>query len=332
MLLLVYGWYGRHNLGDQLMSRALRALFEPRGCELRFVDRLRGRDVSDCDGVVFGGGSILFDAPDVDPVALSALLARARPVFYLGIGAETGVHPTHRALLSVSKAVVVRSPESLEVLPSAQLATDLVYSLPVTEALPEAGSGLLVVPNVEVVPMHSSPHWAHVGWERFKDELAQALDVLIEEHGIRPSFLLMCRNDRMDDAWPAAEVVARMANRRTDFETIRVADDDLDGALKAIGRHACVVTQRYHGIVLAQLAGVPHVSVAHHDKLKQAWPELGTQVTYHGVTKKQLVQSVSCAASLPRVRPNVDAKVYDQVADAVVTTLVEGRNARGKEG
>lgn len=323
MLLLVYGWYGRHNVGDQLMALALRRMFEPLGCTLRFVPRLTVSDVEASGGVVFGGGSILFDAPDADEGAIAALLRRDRPAFYLGVGAETGIHEVHRSLLSVARVVTVRSLESLQGIKGARLVPDLVYSLPVGPVRFEGNGGLLVVPNVEVVPTHSSPHWAHVGWERFKDELAQALDVLIERHSMWPSFLLMCRNDRMDDAWPAQEIVARMENRSPGFDMIRPELDDVAGVLEATSQYTCVLTQRYHGIVLAQMAGVPHVSVGHHDKLKQAWPDFGSKVTYHGVTKRQLVNAVSYASILQREQAVRDTGSFERIAAEVVEAMKE---------
>jgi polysaccharide pyruvyl transferase WcaK-like protein len=328
MLLLVYGWYGRANSGDQLMAAALDRLFVPRGCELRFVGKLKESEVKECDGVIFGGGSILFNAPDSEPKALEALRSGARPIFYLGVGAETGIHPVHAELIDRAHVVAVRSPESLDAVPSARLAPDLVYSLPRLRRPKDPDRGLLVVPNIEVVPQHTAPYWAHIGWERFKDELAQALDQLIEERQLRPSFLLMCRNSTMDDAWPAQEIIARMTRRSTEFELIRAPLNDLRSLAHVMARHRVVLTQRYHGIIAAQLAGVPHVSVHHHDKLKQAWPDIGGKVPFHGVTKKQLVQSVEYAASLNREQLTVDAGVYDVIADDVVAAVAAERSKR----
>lgn len=318
MRVLVYGWYGRGNSGDELMGRALRSMFEPKGIELCFVPQLTFADVMSSDAVIVGGGSILNAAPIADPEALDALLQGKRPVFYLGVGMETAIDPAHVQLLKVSRFTSTRSTTWPNWVPNVYPMPDLAYALgsAAPSDAPEHRS-VLVVPNLEVVPRWTDPHWMHVAWERFKDELAQCMDELVEG-GATLGFLLMCQNRVMDDAWPAHELVARMKRRSTTFSMERAADDAA-AVLRTIAGHSLVITQRFHGIVLAQMAGVPCVAVGHHDKLRDVNPFDGTFVAYHGCNKAQLHEAIRrCSVRRPIT---VSRELYDRVADAVVRVI-----------
>lgn len=308
---LAYGWYGRGNAGDELMRSALVELFTPRGVTLEFVNSITDADLMSehCDGVIFGGGSILFAAPNVAPAALDQLLAGDVPVFYVGVGPETEVHPTHASLMTRARLVAMRD---LDI-------PDLVYSLPRPKNAVSVTSGILIVPNVEVVPTSASPHWTHVAWERYKDEMSQVLDVLVDR-GVVPTFLVMCRNDHMDDAWPTYELIGRM-KRRGWKKSVMVAPNDME-TCTLMSMYRAVVTQRYHGIVLAEAAGVPYVALEHHDKLKNVTPHRGQHLQYHGATKAQMLHAIEVAMEGERPVPyHVPHDVYDRLADRVVEQI-----------
>lgn len=298
MRALVYGWYNRGNCGDELMKRALMEAFSPHGLELEFVDRID--ELVDVDAVIFGGGSILIDAPNVSPAALEMLLNHEVLTFYVGVGMETDVHDVHAQLVSVARIVAPRSPEHPPWVTNATVIDDLVYSLSDRLHAPsyvsEQVNELLVFPNVELIPMHDAPHWAHVAWERYKNEIAQALDHMIVERGLRPAFALMCQNPAQDDAWAAHEIIGRMKKRSTQFKLHRIDAFSTD-IVSLLRSHEAIVTQRYHGIVLAELTGVPYVSISHHDKLRHAVPHRGTMLDYHGVTKEAILKSVERSTS-----------------------------------
>jgi len=312
------------------MQQALRRMFEPRGIELKFTDSITASELIASDGVIFGGGSILYGRPQIDAQAWQTLMDGQRPVFYVGIGMETAVHDMHHALLKRARAVVTRSPRW-----NASLATniygmpDLVYYLPTSEGMP-AGKDLLVVPNMETVPTHLDAHWKHNAWEHFKDEFAQFLDQSIEELGLNPVFLLMCKNDRMDDRWAAHEIIARMKHRSTKFDIIQAPPDSvlMTGLMEGF---KVVITQRYHGIVLAQMAGVPHVSIDHHDKLKDAWPRKGISIPYYGFAKQHAVEACKLAMDAPREQARVPMELYDGLASAVVDIVRQERENRDKQ-
>ena len=326
---LVYGWYGRNNVGDELMRSALEDMFEPNGLSLRFVDRLVGTEVEATDAVIFGGGSILYDAPDCDQRAWELMSRNERPVFYLGVGMETNIHAMHLQFMAVARSLITRSETWPKHLNNVYAIPDLVYAL--SGSTPEiTGSNVLVIPNVEVLPTWSDPHWMHVGWERFKDEMAQALDVICTDRGAPPTFLLMCKNPTQDDRWVAHEIISRMRSRSTLFNVLQ-AQPTAPGLTALISEFKVVITQRYHGIVLAQMSGVPHISIDHHDKLKKAWPRKGISLPYHGFTKDALLQAYDLAAATPREQIRVSREMYDRLASVIVGIIEQERKTRGEQ-
>lgn len=309
---LVYGWYGRGNAGDELMKHALVGMLRPRGFELSFVDKIGVPQLLDydkpegyVDAVIFGGGSILYGEPNVTPEAMALLLEGKIPVFYVGVGVETHVHPKHQALMNAARLVMARERDM----------PDLAFSLPRPDhVISHPPRGLLVVPNIEVVPVWSDPHWKHLAWERYKDEFAQALDQLIDG-GVEVSFLLMCSNLHMEDAWAASELMARLKRRGVQKRVFKAGGIEV---LTLLQRHEAIVTQRYHGIILAEMAGVPYVSIDHHDKLKNATPSRGIHLPYHGVRKDELVVSIEKSLNSTLSPYQVPRQVYDDLADRIV--------------
>lgn len=308
---LVYGWYGRGNAGDELMKQAIVAMFRPRGFELSFVDKI---DVSQLlnfdksegyvDAVIFGGGSILYGGPNVTPEAMNLLVAGKVPVFYVGVGVETEVHPMHKLLMSIAKVIAARERDI----------PDLVFSLPVPDENFENPQGLLVIPNIECVPTYDCAHWKHVAWEHYKNEFAQVLD-LIMDNGSNVSFLLMCANKQMEDAWAASELIARLKRRPKNRPVYMGVGTEIMTIMKA---HKAVVTQRYHGIILAEAAGVPYVSIDHHDKLKNVQPSRGIHLPYYGAIKATMLSSIETAMNSSLTPYQAPLRVYDDLADKIV--------------
>lgn len=327
--ILVYGWYGKGNIGDELMAQALAGAFALCDASLTIVDNLTDEAVTAADAVIIGGGSILYGKPVIGPVAMELLLSGKRPVFYIGVGTETDVHIDHRRLLDVSRANVVRNPQPPAWMKNAYPLPDLVYSLPVApiEEANRDPKGMLFVPNLEVIPRWDAPHWSHLAWERFKDETAQFLDTLVEA-GTKPAFLLMCKNSVADDAWAMGEIVARMKNRSTQF-VVHTPPADTVILTDLMQNYEVVMTQRFHGIILAQMAGVPCVSISHHDKLKYAWPFKGTDLAYHGTNKDQLIAAWTRMLSEKRERIGSTKELYDRLAGVVFDVVDNARRNRG---
>ena len=101
--------------------------------------------------------------------------------------------------------------------------------------------------------------------------------------------------------------------------------------MNIIKDHSVVITQRYHGIVLAQMAGVPHVSIDHHDKLKFAYPKVGMSVPYHGFSKALISDAHNTASVSAREQVRVDKHLYDNLIDAITQIVTQERTARDEQ-
>jgi len=330
---LVYGWYGRGNLGDELMAQALLSMLNPHGIDLQFVDYITGTMLIQSDGVIFGGGSMLYDKPVIDKDAFDMLQKNMRPCFYVGVGIETEVHADHRSLMQIARVVITRSPTPWPDWVPKQTygAPDLVYALPQGD-VDDDKHDVLFIPNVEVLPTWNEPHWKHVAFERFKDECAQFMDQVIDERLTKcPAFLIMCQNSSVNDAWVATEIVARMKNRSTYFDLHANQPVDSQHLTNLVSRYKVVITQRYHGIILAEMAGVPCISIDHHDKLKYAWPRRGENLPYHGLTKDGLFSACKSAMKSKCEPSRVSREVYDGLASAMSQIVTQERRSRVEE-
>src|ERR1700735_2324331 len=99
---LVFGFYDKANLGDQLFKDAFQFLFPE--LEFRFVDKITELSLIGIDAVFIGGGSLL-DQPLMSDTGILPLFRRisALPLFYIGVGAETAIHQQHQNWMSKAK-------------------------------------------------------------------------------------------------------------------------------------------------------------------------------------------------------------------------------------
>jgi polysaccharide pyruvyl transferase WcaK-like protein len=87
-------------------------------------------------------------------------------------------------------------------------------------------------------------------------------------------------------------------------------------------KHRIIVTQRYHGIILSELSGVPYVNIHHHNKLKFAHPQRCPSVQYHGLQKDSLSTAIETALNT-KLEPYVVARrVYDDIVDRMIKELI----------
>ena len=163
MRVLVAGWIGSTNLGDELVFAGLRRLLAEQGAQVAAISRdpaatrrLHGvgavadtdvaglwRAIGSADAMVFGGGGLLQDttSPFNLPYHLSRpLLARLRGLPVAGVGLGAGALDTRLGKLLVRgglghlEAITVRDRQSQELLrelgvEGVELATDLAFAL-----------------------------------------------------------------------------------------------------------------------------------------------------------------------------------------------------------
>jgi polysaccharide pyruvyl transferase CsaB len=303
MRVLVAGWIGSTNLGDELVFAGLRRLLHDRGVQVAAISTdpsatrvthglgavshtdLVGLDraVREADAVVLGGGGLLQDdtSPFNLPYHLSRVgLAGLHGTPYAGIGLGAGGLSTRlgkvqvRAALRGAVALSVRDEPSRRLLadvgvPDVTVAADLAFALDPVEAASRPPDDRLVV---------CLRPWSGAGTrlpaamrgdatpDAYVDALATALDRMSAQTGLAIRFVALQR-DR-DDAFHR-----RVAQRMS--ATCTFAAPSLDGLLDEVARATTVVSMRYHGGIAAVLAGRPVVLVGYASKVDALAVEVG---------------------------------------------------------
>jgi polysaccharide pyruvyl transferase WcaK-like protein len=254
------------------------------------------------DLLIVGGGGFIYDydgilAPtdlhrgDITfmyPYYRAALAASTRhvPLYFYGIGVDSLVTPTGRALtrdvLSRASAITVRDPISLVELARAGVSAPIVEltadpAVRADSATPEWSDR----PEGRVVTFVTKPwlRWAGTWtasaaqyYGRYVQWLAAAADYMVERWDATPVFLPGQRyND--DDLETAAHVVERMtAGHRA---RIVAEVDDEEQYRGALAHADALVSSRLHPLILATSAGVPVVGIAVSEKVRAFLSVLG---------------------------------------------------------
>jgi polysaccharide pyruvyl transferase WcaK-like protein len=284
---LVVGWYGKNNVGDDLFEEAFKRLFPQ--LRFSFTDQLTAANLAKVPAVFFGGGSFLGDDPHLSLEILDLL--KTKKLFYISVGVETDIHPTHQGLMQQAKLIATRSADWSRIIhlnSNIIYIPDIVYALSSFATLSRQPKSVLVLPNAVVSPQWNEEQWKHTAWEHFKVELAQFLDNLISD-GYQVNFFPMCQNRSQNDNWAAAEILVKMQHRTHSLilDDIRQTSRSL---LSLFASYEAVITQRYHGIVLSEIAKTPYLSIHHHDKLKSSFLNAGEFTSYYGVYKDSLAE------------------------------------------
>jgi hypothetical protein len=267
---IVLGYYHKNNLGDDLFMQAFKNIFPE--FEFTFVDILSQKDIDTHDILFIGGGSFLDTPPNIKPG-----VKITKPVYYISVGLETEIHPEHQKLMDSAVLVAARTPkENIKSI----LIKDIVHSLDLKKVnlknlehqkYPES---IVVCPSIECVPTYTSEHWVGTSWNHYKSELAQFIDNLIDENH-EVLFCPFCTNTKRSDIWSIHEIMSLMKHRDESLISCNV--------LETFQHSKFVITQRYHGIILADVLGVPCISIAHHSKLKY-----GQYLSYYSFEKNLL--------------------------------------------
>ena len=321
MKILVYGFYKHQNMGDDLFMEAYKHLFP--NIDFVFTDDIKEWDLDNIDAVFFGGGSFLLASPQITDKALVKL--RLMKIFYLGVGVEKDIHPIHIELMSLAKMIATRSPDQLDRLrqinSNVSIIPDLVYSLQDKVHLSEKSpKSVLVMPNINVVPQRSEPHWKHAAWAYFKSEFCQFLDWLGDEGEYHLHLFSMCLGPEADDDWAASELVGFMDNRSYYYMYSHYRRPaNFQQMTTLISKHDVVITQRFHGIVLSEMTGTPYIAIHHHDKLKTANHRDGLFLSYYNSSKQLFIDTfeqaikIKPATSLPDETSTFDAFIKEVI-------------------
>ncbi len=315
---LVYGWYNKGNIGDELFKDAFKHLFPD--LNFTFVARLTTELLQKTSIVFFGGGSYLHDRPNFKDEDLKLL--QSKKIFFIGTGIEAGIHPIYIDLMVRAKLIATRSFDQVDRIkklnPNTIYIPDIVYSLQsqIYKSTPKNKS-VLVIPNISVVPKWNDINWKHASWNYFKSEFSQFLDFLVED-GFKLNFFPMCRNSSLDDQAAAIEIINMMDHRDISYPLQDKPQNIID-ITKLWSKYQFIITQRFHGIVLSEMTKIPYLAIHHHDKLKNSIPHNGKYVSYYGTYKQELIDqfnslnNMKYSSSMP-----VDLNVFKILAEEVM--------------
>lgn len=281
---LIIGYYGANNVGDELFVESFNHILP--GQRLEFTNFATAEDCQSADLIIFGGGSFLDGAPMVESLAS----LEGKKIFYCGVGAETAIHPSHVELMKRAEGLFVRSSflKACEINQRCWLVPDLVYSIPLTNQSKEKNHAVLWMPNALLIPKYKDPSWKATAWYQFKSEAAQVIEVL-NQNSYRVDFLAMCENDEVDDAFAAAEILSMMHEKKKSSIISPKGMTSID-LLNFISSYSFVISQRLHGIILAQKLAIPYLNIHHHDKFKSLMPS-GGNVNYYEASKDAVLSN-----------------------------------------
>ena len=337
---LVCGWSGAGNIGDELLTGVIVARLRSAGLDpvVRSVSpdatvaahgelAVVGRGLASlrmalaADAVVLGPGGIVQDHSSVWSLPahlLPALIARLRrrPVAGLGLGADPLRRPLSKRLLRVALAgapIIVRDEFSAAAIRDAELEAEIDLDLAWELDHPEPGKGEGL--TVALGPVAGSGSWRPGRRRLVFEDTAPVVAALQRLHAAvgGPIRLVAFRGERDEGyarliaaAFPTAEVVP--------------ADD----ALEAVRGAAVVVASRYHAALVAAAAGVPVIADIRQAKLASLAATSGLEARVIGFESWDEVATVPSALSGAVSQPSTGA------TDRALQRLVDA--CRSEEG
>ena len=298
---LVCGYYGEHNLGDdallQVLLSQLPEAVEPlvTAWDQQLVGRQFGVRTTDrrslggvlaalgqCRALVLGGGSLLQDATSFRSlIYYAALITAARlrglPVLLWG----QGLGPLRRrrsrllvrALLPLVTAASWRDPASAALARrygfSGLLGSDPVWALQARSVVRDGPTGWRGQGGPIVLCWRPVQQLQGPGWGAWLEALAQ-----LAHHNNREVLWLPFHQDQ--DAGLLARlqqqglISADLAARSRELQV-----SDPDQALDLFGRAGLVLAMRLHGLILAALAGSPCAALSYDPKVAAAAAAIG---------------------------------------------------------
>lgn len=305
---LCYGFYPKisTNVGDELFKSAFKKLFPT--FIFTFTDILSHDLIKNHDAVFFGGGSFLYS----DIIKSNDIsIIKSKPIFYIGVGVEKNIHPTHLELLKLAKAIFIRSPEELSNLKNininSYLIPDIVYALSENiNVIPT--KNYLFIPNVYLVSNNSDPHWKHASWEYFKSEMSQ----FISENDTDVFPMSESHINNLSDSCAAIELLNKI---KYDKRKILAHTQEFEEIRNIFSKYKVIITQRYHGIILAEMFGIPYVALHHHDKLKNCQPANGQFISYYNFNKSALNEAINSLINFSK--NNIDINAFSEIITEV---------------
>jgi hypothetical protein len=146
------------------------------------------------------------------------------------------------------------------------------------------------------------------------------MDWLVD-NGYEPTLFSMCRGTEMDDDWAALELIGHMEKRNRNY-FFQAQPVGIGATTAIISRYNILFTQRFHGIVLAEMTRTPYVAIHHHDKLKFSQPGEGAFLSYYNSSKQSFINAfektlkMNFANSVP-----INAHIFEEFSKEVTALI-----------
>lgn len=329
--LVVSGYYGLGNLGDEAVLAGLLSAFEQRAALLRSAFTVLSatpRDTAERHGVgaaarmrlgavcsalrhadllLSGGGSLLQDATSVRSLVyylfimrLAAAMGKPFAVVAQGIGPlrRATSRTIVRSTLNRALCITVRDAESAALLaklgvsrPPIQVTADPVFALPPPDV--ERGRAILAEAGATEGPVIG------MALRRWNDgaDAAQwgraAVEALVRDTGATVVLLPMHRPGDLE----MAETIAAASQGRAKVIRRALGVEDARSAAAAV---EVLVGMRLHALIFAAAASVPVVAVSYDPKVASLMQEIGQadlSIPLAGIDPERLAEAVRLARS-----------------------------------
>jgi len=290
MKVLVYGWYGNSNLGDEAFKDAFIHLFPQ--FEFTFKNHIP-KNVNDYDAVWFGGGSFL-DGPFVNPSGVEI----TKPIAFIGVGLPSkpeGIPAYNQKLLRQAQLVLLRDSQSTRVAEAmgvkATTIPDLAFATPNLHPKNTQSKRITVFCNDIFTPRTNAPEYKVLSYYWFVSEFSEACNLIIKQ-GYTIDFVPMGVGD-IDDRRFAAIIHSRIEKKsKANWHLTPFTHSDFE---KIISESELVISQRFHGVVFSIKYGVPFVCISAADKFHTLMSDMGagSYLDYYGFTKPRFFDAMS---------------------------------------
>lgn len=268
MKILILGWYGHQNLGDENYKTTIPQFFG-QAHEYRFLDLLTGDDVNWCDIIVVGGGCVLKE------YYINQLGPITKPIYGLSVSVEGNAYGGFKRF----EHVWARDNHTVNILKnlgiSVSFLPDLAYLL-----LPDPAKGLDWMKKVfaaenrhlyekKVVAVingyvmrggHDDPPREAFNFIDFSYKVSKLADETNASFIFLPFGTDGGCDDRTSNAWIASKCKWW---KKTYIEFGRPGVQE---TLDIIAASDAMISMRLHSSIFAHSAGVPLMDIVHHSK------------------------------------------------------------------
>lgn len=268
MKILVLGWYGHANCGDESYKETFKALFPQH--DLKFVDSLKQNDIDNCDSIVLGGGNVL----------RTAFINQLKKVKNKNIyGFSVGIEYPPTEDLSFFKHIYARDISTLAFLKSKNISCSFLPDAAlILQGDPQKGkhwiknkfkkekcdlyskvitvivNGYLLNGSVESLSRDAFT------FLKFSYDLARIADETSASFLFIPFGTQIPSDDRIPNAWIASKCKFWKKNLAV-FNKLKFRT-----ALDVISASDVVISSRLHSSIFSFTTGTPFVDITHHDK------------------------------------------------------------------